>query len=150
VDKRNFLAACGFIRVQSNHAESTPTPILVVKKLLAFTALMLAAATPLLAQFSTNDPSLKLWLKADTLTGTNVPVWLDSSTNGLVLTAPDLPPGNLQADPDHHTPLLVTNTANGVEIKAVQFRQDSDPLNAANRASTSGSRPPVQRSTFRT
>ena len=87
-------------------------------------------ATAGFAQFSINDPGLKLWLKADTLTGTNVPVWFDSSTNGLVLAAPPLPPDDAQADPDNHIPLLITNTANGVDIKAVQFRQGFDPLNA--------------------
>jgi len=103
-----------------------------MKKLLSIATLLSLATTTLLAQFNTNDPGLRLWLKTDSLTGTNVPVWVDSSTNGVILAAPDLPPGDLQADPDNHIPILVTNTVNGVAIKAVRFRQANDPVNAAN------------------
>lgn len=94
------------------------------------TMLFAALATAAFGQISTSDPALRIWLKSDTLSGTNVPVWLDSSTNGIVLAAPALPLGDAQADPDHHTPLLVSATNNGVIFNAVNFRQNNDPLNA--------------------
>ena len=99
-------------------------------KWLGIQALLILITCAAYAQINPNDPSLRLWLKASTLTGTNVPVWLDSSTNGIVLAAPALPPGDLQNDPDSHTPLLVTANNNGVTFNAVNFRQANDPLNA--------------------
>ena len=47
------------------------------------TILFAVLATAAFGQISTNDPDLRIWLKSDTLSGTNVPVWFDSSTNGI-------------------------------------------------------------------
>ena len=96
------------------------------------TILFAVLATAAFGQIITNDPDLRIWLKSDTLSGTNVPVWFDSSTNGIVLSPPPLPPGDLQAYPDHHTPLLISATNNGVIFKAVSFRQANNPVNAVN------------------
>ena len=49
-----------------------------------------------------------------------------------MLAPPPLPPGDLQADPENQTPLLVSVTNNGVVFNAVNFRQGNDPLNAVN------------------
>ena len=38
------------------------------------TILFAVLATAAFGQISTNDPALRIWLKSDTLSGTNVPV----------------------------------------------------------------------------
>jgi len=98
------------------------------KSLLTILFAVLAMAA--FGQISASDPALRIWLKSETLSGTNVPVWFDSSTNGIVLAPPPMLPGDTQADPDHHTPLLVSVTNNGVIFNAVKFRQANDPFNA--------------------
>jgi hypothetical protein len=80
------------------------------------------------AQINPADPALRLWLKADTLSGPAVPVWTDSSTNATTLAAPPLPPGDTANDPVNHIPVLVTVTNNGLVFNAVQFRQAYDPI----------------------
>ena len=77
---------------------------------------------------NTADSSLRLWLKADTLTGTTVPLWTDSSTNHTAFAVPLI--GEAASDPSSHTPLLVSVTNSGVIFQAVQFRQTNDPVTA--------------------
>lgn len=104
-----------------------------MKKLIGLALLLALATARLLGQINPNDPSLRLWLKADTLTGADVPVWRDSSSHGLVLAVPPLPSTppyvDTQDDLPNHTPQLITVT-NGTKVfKAVQFRQANDPIN---------------------
>jgi len=76
-------------------------------------------------------PVPALWLKADGLSGTTVPVWNDSSPSGVVMQRlPDLAPGSESAtDPANHTPQLLTGVTNGsATFNAVQFRQAYDPV----------------------
>lgn len=96
------------------------------------TTLFAVLATAGFAQISTNDPSLRLWLKADTLTGNDVPVWFDSSTNGVILAVPPLPSAPGYVDPhndlSNHTPQLITVTNGPKTFQAVYFRQGNDPV----------------------
>lgn len=101
-----------------------------MKKVALTTIMCLIATCGVFAQIDANDPSLRVWLKADGLTGPDVPVWEDSSSHGLRMEAPELPSGDQQNDPDHHIPRLVNVNNNGVSFQAVQFRQANDPLNA--------------------
>ncbi|MCL5098347.1 MAG: immunoglobulin domain-containing protein [Candidatus Omnitrophica bacterium] len=80
------------------------------------------------AQIDGSDPSLRLWLKADTLSGPTVPVWTDSSSYGIILSAPELPPGDTADDLMNHTPQLISVDNNGVIFNAVRFRQANDPI----------------------
>jgi len=83
------------------------------------------------AQINGADPSLRIWLKADTLTGaegSGVTNWLDSSSWGTLMTAPPLPPADPADDLTNHIPLLVTANNNGLSFNAVYFRQSFDPV----------------------
>lgn len=91
-------------------------------------------ATESAVPFSINtaDASLRLWLRADTLAGTTVPLWTDSSTNHTAFAVPLI--GEAATDPSGHTPLLVSVTNNGVIFQAVRFRQTNDPVTAPHTA----------------
>ena len=96
-------------------------------KWLGLQALFILISCAAYAQINTNDPTLKLWLKGDTLSGSTVPVWADSSTNGTVLTVPPLPTVDTANDPENHTPQLIVANNNGLTFNAVHFRQANDP-----------------------
>lgn len=89
-----------------------------------------------------NDSSLRLWLKADALTGSTidqtdtnvltVPVWTSSDSYATALAVPPLPAAYDFNDQSNHTPQLVMVTNNGIAFKAVQFRQENDPVTVSN------------------
>jgi hypothetical protein len=126
-------------------------------KLFIAPAVVIFTINSALAQINGSDPSLRLWLKAETcdtnltypvvtnipavggipgssgIPLTIVPIWNDSSSYGLGLQVPPLPAADCHNDsPDHvltnHTPLLITATNNGKVFNAVFFRQAYDPV----------------------
>lgn len=82
----------------------------------------------LYAQINPADPSLRIWLKADTLAGSDVPVWTDSSTHGTKLSVPPLPNADPFNDLTNHTPQLIVVSNNNLTFNAVQFREAFDPV----------------------
>src|SRR2546426_7623193 len=109
----------------------------LVTRLFIGPTILAVAVTSAVAQINASDPTLRFWFKSETLTGTNVPVWMDSSTHGITLAVPDPPPADCHNtnDPDgvphnlrYHTPPLITVTNNGKVFNAVFFRQAYDPV----------------------
>jgi hypothetical protein len=114
-----------------------------VRSLLAL-AVLAMANTWVFAQVP-NDSSLRLWLKADTLTGSTqdqtdpnvptVPEWTSSDSYGTMFAVPPLPAAYDFNDQSNHTPQLVMVTNNGVAFQAVRFRQANDPVQVPNHKS---------------
>ncbi|MBM3848098.1 MAG: hypothetical protein FJ405_17645, partial [Verrucomicrobia bacterium] len=100
------------------------------RQLVSIASLSIFAGSTAMAQIDGNDPTLRLWLKTDGLTEPQVSVWEDSSSSGLRLEVPPLPPGDQQNDLENHTPRLINVQNAGLSFKAVRFRQANDPLNA--------------------
>src|SRR6266404_3798797 len=102
------------------------------------TLLVLIGCVTAYAQISPTDPTLKMWLKADAITGSTlyqrnpdvltVPSWTDSSTNGTVIAIVALPPADTANDPSNHIPQLLTFTNNGRVFQAAGFSQAFDPV----------------------
>jgi hypothetical protein len=84
-----------------------------------------------------NDSSLRLWLKADSATGSTndqttpgvlaVPEWTSSDSYQTILALPPLDCNYDFNDQSNHTPQLIMFTNNGVAFPALEFRQANDP-----------------------
>src|SRR5258708_23866424 len=118
---------------------SQPPPLIgPSRKWLGIQALLALIGCAAYAQIIPNDPTLKMWLKADAITGSTllqrntnvltVPSWTDSSTNGTVIAIVPLPPGDTANDPSNHIPQLLTFTNNGRVFQAAGFSQAFDPV----------------------
>jgi len=112
------------------------------------TLLVLIGCVTAYAQISPTDPTLKMWLKADAITGSTlyqrntnvltVPSWTDSSTNGTVVAIVALPPADTANDgiPDewkkaHGLPLNDPNVAKTVNAEGyTQLEAYLNPLAA--------------------
>ena len=85
-----------------------------VVKLCLATAVAAVAIGTASAQINGSDPSLRIWLKSDTLSGTVVSNWLDSSSWWTLMQPPPLPAADTWNDASNHIPQVVEVNNNGL------------------------------------